>query len=81
MTDNILTFNGETILPEPVDTALDKAKEWNLSEVLVIGNDKDGDFMFGSNFSDTAEINLLLDKAKKFITDGFFIGGDEEDDE
>ncbi len=65
-------FPGNTILQEPMDNFLTKVPEWNLDRGIVIGLDKEGEFCFGGNFSDTAEIVLLLEIAKhKMVTDDF----------
>lgn len=61
----VLRFTGTTILPEPASGVLEKAKDWNLSRVVILGFTENGAFVFGGSHSEIAETVLLLEIAKK----------------
>lgn len=62
---DILEFSGPTRLSIPVDRVLDRAKDAGLSEVVVIGYDKDGAFYFAGSEADGPNNLWLLALAQK----------------
>lgn len=60
----IVSFPGITKLDVPVERILDKARTANLSEVVVIGTDSDGDFYFASSQAGGHDVLWLLERAK-----------------
>lgn len=62
---DILIFNGITKLDLPVSRVLDMAKEEGLTEVVIIGYDKNGAEYFASSNADGADALWLLERAKK----------------
>ena len=64
----VVEFPGTTTVHEPAEKLLEKAKDWGLHDALVLGQ-ADGQFMFGGNMGDSAEILWLLELAKKQILD------------
>ncbi len=62
---NIVNFPGATTVPVPAKTILDAALAADLKIVLVVGADQDGNLWTSSNRSETAELNLCLDFAKR----------------
>ena len=69
MTDNIVQFTGTTILPDTSESVLEKAKQWGLSKVMVVGLSEDNDLLFGGSFSEAGDMLLVLEWAKKAILD------------
>lgn len=66
---DILRFNGITTLDLPTEQVLEMAKEAGLTDVVVIGYDKDGDEYFASSKSDGGDVLWLLERAKyKLLT-------------
>lgn len=64
MSDNITQFPGITTAPEPAESALEKAKDWRLENVLIVGCNEDGELIWGGNFSDVERMSWLLECAK-----------------
>lgn len=64
MTGNVLILPVVTSLPIPADRVLDAAKEADLKMCVVIGEDADGGFYFGSSVSGGPDILWLLEEAK-----------------
>lgn len=65
MSDNVIPMRGlVTTVEEPPETHLEKAKAWKMTRCVVIGEDENGDFVWGASFSETPIINWLLDLAK-----------------
>jgi len=64
MTDNVVDFTGSTRVEVSPSEVLKMAEQWGMTRCIIIGEDDDGLMMFGGSFSDTALINLLLDRAK-----------------
>ena len=60
---NVVDFNGITKLNLDPDRVLNKAIG-ELTDVIVIGYDKDGDEYFASSIADGGDINWLLDRIK-----------------
>lgn len=61
---DILKFTGVTCVEEPPEQVLEKAKEWGLKYVIVIGAKEDGCLTWGMSFSDVQMMNLMLDATK-----------------
>lgn len=64
MTDNVIPIFGEFIHDEPVDEFLDKVKNNNLEECIIIGHDEDGKLYVGGNISEFEKIVFLLFRAE-----------------
>jgi len=63
MSDNIVTFTGITKLDTPPDRLLEAAMG-QLTEVVIIGFDKDGKEYFASTKSDAGEVIYHLERTK-----------------
>ncbi|KKK84763.1 hypothetical protein LCGC14_2780030 [marine sediment metagenome] len=59
----ILRFSGDTLVDVPPDAVLEAAKGETV-KCLVLGWRKGGELWFSGSFSDTPEINYLLDVVK-----------------
>lgn len=66
---DILQFNGTTLHDLPVVQVLDAAKGKDLTSVLVIGLDQDGELYIASDNGRVAESVYLLERAKKYLLD------------
>ncbi len=64
--NNVVDFNGVTKLNLDPDRVLNKAVG-ELSEVIVIGYDKDGAEYFASSIADGGDVNWLLDRMKLML--------------
>lgn len=64
MTDNVVDLNVVTSLPIDPARILRKASEAGLTEVVIVGYDKDGDFWFSSSGSDGGDVLWLFELAK-----------------
>ena len=64
MTDNVINLNNITTLDLPVDGVLKGAEEMEMTEVVILGYDKEGDFYFASSKSDGGSILWLLECAR-----------------
>lgn len=64
-TDNVVDLPVVTTLPLDVGRILDRAKAANMSEVIVLGYDADGEFYFAASEPDGGDILWLLEVAKK----------------
>lgn len=62
MTDNIITFNGETRHDLPPDQILETAKG-ALQECVVIGTDHEGEIYVAGSSGKAAEVVYLLNVA------------------
>lgn len=62
---NVVTLQTPTRLDIPVERIIAATVEANLSEVVVIGFDADGEFYFGSSKADGGDVLWLLALAKK----------------
>lgn len=65
MKADILIFDGITRLDIPVQRVLKSAREAKMSECLIIGYDKRGEFYFASSKADGGNVLWLLEVAKK----------------
>lgn len=63
--DNIREFPGTTRLTTPVPKILAAAAGKKLTDVIVIGWTDEGDFYFASSDANGAEVNWMLDIAKR----------------
>lgn len=63
-TDNIVKFDGETVLDVTPESVLEGAIEEGLSDVLIVGHTKDGDFYLASSVADSGALMWSLEKAK-----------------
>lgn len=61
----VVRFPGITRIPDDPSVALEKAKYWGMSRVVIVGWDADGALIFGGSHSELAETMLLLELAKK----------------
>lgn len=67
MSHNVIPMRGlSTTLDIPVDTVLVGATG-RLTDAVLIGWDKDGEFYIASSLASGAETLLLLEKAKKSL--------------
>ena len=59
-----------TTAPEPPNQVLEKAKEWGLERVVIVGADENGNLKWGGSFSEVEGILLLLEVVKfEILTD------------
>jgi len=66
MADEVVTeFTGVTRLDLPVERILGRAQEAGLTEVVVVGFDRDGDFYFAGSKADGGAALWLLALAQK----------------
>lgn len=63
--DNVVELQVVTRLDIPAERVIRRANEANLSNVVVIGWDDDGDFYFASSYASGPEVLWLLEMAKK----------------
>jgi len=63
--DNVVILPVVTRLDIPVERILSAAKEAEMSEVVIIGFDKDGDFYFSASKADAGDVIWCLEMAKK----------------
>lgn len=64
---DVVYFGGTTTAPEPAESALEKAKRWELDSVIVVGLKEDGELVVGGNRSDTPLLLYMLAHAAKFL--------------
>jgi hypothetical protein len=64
MSADVVTFPGITTLDIPPERILDQAQKAGLTEVVVLGYDKDGEEYFSSSIADGAEVIWLLERLK-----------------
>lgn len=74
--DNVVRFTGITRLDLPADQILDRAKEANMDDCIIIGTDENGEFFFASNKADGGTVLWWLEMAKTRL---FELAYDEED--
>ena len=67
MTTQIIELDNITSLDIPVERVLRKADEADLSMVVVIGYDQDGEEYFASSIADGPEILWALERAKVLL--------------
>ena len=66
MSDNIHIMPG---IDTPPEVILSKAREWGLEDVLIIGWDKDGNFIAGGSMVSLRDISWLLRNADNWVGD------------
>ncbi len=69
MTAEIVELDVQTRLPVPSDKLLRKALEANVSNVVIIGYDPDGDLYFSASDAECGSILWLIEMAKKTLID------------
>ncbi len=62
-TSNVIEFTGLTKLDLPVEKILRKAHAAGLSEVVILGFDRDGDEFFASSRADAGSVMFHLSRA------------------
>lgn len=65
----VVELNAPTLLDIPSERILNKALEQGITDVIVIGYDKDGDFYFASCQADGGSVLWLLEMAKRKLID------------
>jgi hypothetical protein len=68
--DNLVYLDTETSLPIPVNRVLDGAHQANMTEVVVIGWDENGDLYMSTSESDGGNVLWLLEVAKNRLLKG-----------
>lgn len=68
MTDNVVRFRGITKLPIPASVVLDEAPR-DMTEVIIIGRQADGEFYFASSEADGGNVLWWLEMAKRKLID------------
>jgi hypothetical protein len=61
----ILAFTGNTIIPDTPENALEKAKAWGMTRVVICGLDSSGELIFGGSHSEIPETLLVLSLSVK----------------
>lgn len=67
--DNVIEFPGLTKVDFTPDFLMDKARKWDMEHCLIIGHTETGQLRFGGTTCDTAEVLLLLERARIVIMD------------
>jgi hypothetical protein len=62
--DNVVILPVVTTLDIPAERVLSAAAEAGLTEVVVVGRDKDGDEYFASSLADGGDVLWHLERAK-----------------
>lgn len=62
--DNVIQWPGITKADFTPVFLIDKARDWDMEHCLIVGQTHDGDLRFGATTSDTAEVLLLLERAR-----------------
>lgn len=65
----LVYWPGVTKLDVPVERVLNKALEHELTSVVVLGWDKDGQVFFASSQADGGNVMWLMEWAKKALLD------------
>ena len=61
----LVDFPGETVVDLPAEKVLTRAVNVDLTEVVVIGTDPNGDLYFASTTSDCPRVLWLLELARQ----------------
>jgi len=64
MSADIINLPTVTYLDLPIERVLEGAGEANLSEIVILGFDEDGDFYFSASKASGGDVLWLLEKAK-----------------
>lgn len=67
--DNVALLPGADVPPTIV---LEKAKEWGLKSVVIVGEDTSGGLVYGMSIPGMPEIVFLLESAKRAILEEAF---------
>lgn len=65
MKDNVVILGGWTKVDLPPERVINAAQENEVNPVVIVGKDKDGELYFAATTSNTGEVLLLLERAKK----------------
>lgn len=72
MSDNVVNLNVVTRLDLPPERILNAALEADLSEVVIIGRDQDGNEYFASSIADGADVVWLAQRMTLKLVSGDF---------
>lgn len=72
MGDNVINLNVVTKLDLPPERILNAALEADLSEVVIIGRDQDGNEYFASSIADGADVVWLAQRMTLKLVSGDF---------
>jgi hypothetical protein len=64
----VIPFTGITRLDIPIDRVLEAAKE-ELTDVVIIGYDHNGEYYFATSLADGGDLLWLLEKCKQKLMD------------
>lgn len=67
---NVVTLGGPTRLNIPPERVLSAALSADLSEVVILGRDQDGDEYFASSIADGADVVWLAERLKLKLISG-----------
>ncbi len=67
---DVILLEVETTLPIPVERVLDGARDQNLSLLMVIGRNVDGQLYAASSHGDVGNLLLLMERAKAALLEG-----------
>jgi len=67
MSDNIVDFRGVTFLDMPPERIICRAEKHNFQDILILGYDDKGEFVFLSSKADGGDVLWLLELAKKLL--------------
>lgn len=73
----VVDYPGSTTGPVSPEKILKAALDANLKEVVVIGETQNGTIALYGSTGEAAQLNWLLDCAKKLTMDACFIEGEE----
>lgn len=62
--DNVIEWPGDTCVDFTPHFLMGKAEDWDMLHCLIVGHTMNGDLRFGATTSDTAEVLLLLERAR-----------------
>ncbi len=60
----VIEWSGITKVDFTPDFLMDKARKWDMEHCLIIGHTESGELRFGGTTCDTAEVLLLLERAR-----------------
>lgn len=67
---NVVLLGGPTRLNIPPERVLDAALAADLSEVVILGRDQDGEEYFASSVADGADVVWLMERMKLKLISG-----------
>jgi len=67
---NVVNLGGATRLDIPAERVLNAALEADLSEVVILGRDQEGNEYFASSIADGADVVWLADRLKFKLISG-----------